>query len=232
MEWIAGLALGLAGSLHCVGMCGPIAIALPHSAKPAAGVVVERLAYQFGRVLTYAMLGIVVGLGGSAFATAGYGRTLSLISGALMIVVALVQLAWHKSLLPSGPVERLIAPLHRKLASLLRSHGVMAHLGIGLLNGLLPCGLVTAALVGAVGTGSVLQGSLFMAAFGLGTVPLMSAVSIFGTSLSCRLRQKLRVATPAMAIIIGTLFLLRGMALGIPYVSPAASTEQRAASCH
>jgi uncharacterized protein len=218
---LAGLALGLAGSLHCAGMCGPIALALPGKRAISWSVAGEKLAYQFGRVSTYTTLGALAGVGGQVAVDAGFSQTLSIASGVLMILTAIIQLALHKNIIPIAVTDRLLGPLHRHFSLLIgKGGGAAAHYGIGLVNGLLPCGLVVSALMGAIGTGSVTEGAAFMALFGLGTVPLMSAVAILGASLSCAMRHKLRYATPAIAVIIGVVFVLRGMSLGIPYVSP------------
>jgi sulfite exporter TauE/SafE len=226
IELLAGLVLGLGGSLHCAGMCGPIAIALPSSQSPKGGWIGwrqagQKMAYQFGRVTTYTLLGAVVGLGGSWIALTGYSRTLSIVSGVAMITALAVQLLWKRELIAGRHIRRAIEPVKRGLSVLLSSHGTLTHFGIGLLNGLLPCGLVTAPLLGSLGTGSVTIGALFMLGFGFGTVPLMSAIAIGGSRLSCQVRQRLRYAAPTISIVIATLFILRGMALGIPHISPS-----------
>ncbi len=226
IELLAGLVLGLGGSLHCVGMCGPIAIALPSTAPAKTGRIGwpqagQKMAYQFGRVTTYTLLGAIVGLGGSWIALTGYSRTLSIVSGIAMIAALAIQLLWKRELITGRRIGRVIKPIKHGLSVLLKHHGTLTHYGIGLLNGLLPCGLVTAALLGSLGTGSVTAGAIFMLGFGLGTVPLMSAIAIGGSRLSCRMRQRLRYAAPAISMVIATLFILRGMALGIPHISPS-----------
>ncbi len=228
IEFLAGLALGLGGSLHCAGMCGPIAISLP-SARGANRVAdltwqetSQKLLYQFGRVTTYTTLGAMLGFGGSWIAIAGYGRTLSIVSGLAMIAALLLQLVWNRQLISGKVAERWVAPVKRSLSSLLVQHGALTHYGIGILNGLLPCGLVSAALLGSLGTGSLFTGTIFMFGFGLGTVPLMSAIALGGSRISCQVRKRLRYAAPAISLVIASLFLLRGLALGIPHLSPGA----------
>lgn len=217
----AGLTLGLAGSLHCVGMCGPIALALPGERRISWHMAGQKLVYQLGRVSSYTALGLLAGLGGSAVVDAGFSQTLSIVAGILMIFTAIVQLVLHRNLVPSTVTDRVLGPLHRYFSGLLKGNGgVASHYGIGLVNGLLPCGLVMSALMGAVGTGSAFEGAGFMALFGVGTMPLMSAVAILGARLSCEMRHRLRLATPAIAIVIGVVFILRGLSIGIPYVSP------------
>jgi len=91
---------------------------------------------------------------------------------------------------------------------------------LGALNGLLPCGLVYVALAGAVSRGSLAAGILFMALFGLGTMPTMLAVSLSGRILPLAFRSKLRAAIPVGVCLLAMLLILRGLALGIPYLSP------------
>jgi sulfite exporter TauE/SafE len=231
IELAAGLVLGLAGSLHCAGMCGPIAFALPRTGRRAWAEAAHRMTYQFGRVTTYTALGAIVGIGGNAISLSGYGRTLSIAAGAVMLLALALQLLWGREIISGKPVEKIIAPLKRSISQLLTQHGAAAHFGIGLLNGLLPCGLVTAALLGALGTGAISSSALFMFGFGGGTLPVMSAISIGGARLSCRVRQRLRYAAPAIGVVVATLFLLRGMALGIPHISPAAFTPSHHSCC-
>lgn len=220
IEPLTGFLLGLAGSLHCAGMCGPIAMSLPSAGGRGVRRFAEKSVYQFGRVATYAILGFVVGLGTSVFDLAGYGRVASLTAGALMIITAVLQLVWHRSLVPSGPVHRLTAPLRRWLGELLTQRSMFALVGIGALNGLLPCGLVTSALLGSAATTEPLAAMVFMTFFGIGTMPMMLSIALGGAFLTDRMRTKMRVAMPVLALAVGTIVLLRGMALDIPYISP------------
>ncbi|SRR5579883_637345 len=231
VEPLAGLAIGLAGSIHCAGMCGPIAISLPRTGHQALREAAHRMTYQFGRVITYTTLGAIVGVGGNAIALSGYSRTLSIASGSAMLAALILQLVWRRELISGKQVEKVIAPLKQTLRSLLTKHGALTHLGIGLLNGLLPCGLVTAALLGSLGAGSIGGAALFMLGFGMGTLPVMSAIAIGGAKLSCRVREKLRYAAPAISLVVAMLLLVRGMALGIPHVSPAKPTVTHPSCC-
>lgn len=226
---LAGFTLGLAGSLHCVGMCGPIALSLPGKRKISWNTSAIKLCYQAGRVTSYTVLGVLAGYGGEAVVDAGFAQSLSIVSGSLMILTAIVQLVLHRNLLPSAITDRLLRPLHNLFKGAMRGgDGPIGHYGIGLINGLLPCGLVMSALMGAVGTGDPTEGALFMFLFGLGTVPLMTAITLLGASLSCKLRNQLRYATPTVAVIIGIIFIFRGMSLNIPYLSPTITKEKPA----
>ncbi|CAN5413907.1 sulfite exporter TauE/SafE family protein [soil metagenome] len=231
MEPITALFLGLAGSMHCAGMCGPIALALPTRGHTKWERLLGRLLYQFGRITTYSILGALIGLGSSAISLAGYGRALSIGAGSLMIVAAVLQLLWHRSLLPAAFQHRITAPVRTALQRNLAKRSRSTLYIIGILNGLLPCGLVTAALIGAAGLGSVAGSAAFMAFFGLGTVPMMLGISLSGVVMGPAMRSAFRVAAPVIAVVLGCVIIVRGMALDIPYLSPPVPVEHGKVSC-
>ena len=211
--------LGLLGSFHCLGMCGPIAMALPLQGGWQRKV--GTLAYQSGRVLTYALLGLLLGLAGAGAMLIGYQQSLSILLGVLMVAAVLVPAAWWRRIQPQGFISRQLMRLKQALGQQLRRRSVGASLAVGMLNGLLPCGLVYIALAGALATGNPWQGSAFMAAFGLGTWPTMLALSLAGQTISVRWRSRIRAALPGVMLAMGLLLVLRGLNLGIPYLSPA-----------
>ena len=225
--WIAFMT-GLIGSAHCAGMCGPLALALPVTGDTRAAFAAGRVAYNLGRLVTYSLLGAFFGLLGRGFAVAGLQRWVSLIAGAAI----LIGLATSRSNLGLGaPATRIVGWLKSGLGQLLRRRTFGALFAIGLLNGFLPCGLVYAACAGAVTTGSIAAGMLYMIVFGLGTVPMMLALSLAGQKLQLALRFRLQRLIPYSLALVGALLLLRGMGLGIPYLSPAISDEPGKSSC-
>lgn len=227
--WTAFL-LGFVGSAHCAGMCGPLALALPHWGRGQGSFLTGRLLYNFGRIVTYALMGAVFGLLGQGVAFAGLQRWVSLGLGAAILIGLLVAPQFANRV----PVTRGVNWLKARLGTLLQRRAMPAMLGIGLLNGLLPCGLVYVACAGATATGHVLSGVQYMAAFGLGTLPMMLAFSLVGTKLQFALRLRIQRLIPVSLAIVGMLLLLRGMALGIPYVSPKLSAQPVSSSqcCH
>ena len=227
MELWTAFILGLIGSLHCAGMCGPLALALPHVGKNASAFFAGRLAYNLGRLVTYCGLGLVFGLLGKTLALAGVQRWVSIALG----VTLLAGLFVSRKLALWRPVTTLVEQLKSHMGALLRRHSLDALLVLGLLNGLLPCGLVYVACAGATATGDLFNGALYMLAFGAGTVPMMLAISLSGKLVPFSLRLKLLKAVPLAVFILGTLLILRGMSLGIPYVSPDLSGGG-AACCH
>jgi sulfite exporter TauE/SafE len=225
--WTA-FVLGLVGGLHCVGMCGPLALALPVPLGGRVSFVAGRLLYNLGRVVTYALLGLVFGLVGRTLLLAGLQRWLSIGLGLALIVGWLTS----RRLATSLPVAHVVDRLKSGMGGLLRQRSVASLAALGLLNGLLPCGLVYVALAGAVARGSQLDGILYMAVFGLGTLPMMLGISLSGRLFPLAFRLKLRRAIPVGICLLAGLLILRGMALGIPYVSPDLSSGTPGCCAH
>jgi sulfite exporter TauE/SafE len=222
---VAALLLGLLGSLHCIGMCGPIALALPLQRKSTGALLSGIFIYNFGRASTYALLGALSGLAGSALKWAGGQQTLSITAG-IIILLALFAGAYGKRIKITSPFAKWFSAIRNALGKLFKRKRSDALLLIGILNGLLPCGLVYAALGGAAATGSLLNGALFMFIFGIGTIPVLSFLSFAGTKISFSLREKMRKAVPVFVGIMALLLIVRGLGLGIPYVSPSYSDGQ------
>jgi len=243
MLW-AGFIFGLLGSFHCVGMCGAIALALPGQASatgPSLRYVAGRLLYNLGRVSTYATLGAAAGLLGQGLRLAGVQQGLSIASGLLILLLVAVPERYTGRLAAVLGLSRPLAWVKNTLARLFQQDGGWALYGTGLLNGLLPCGLVYLALAGALSAPGVAGAAAYMACFGLGTLPLMFALSLTGQLVPLHWRMRMRQAVPYVASVMAVLFIVRGLGLGIHYLSPrlsAAVTEAHAAqprtthSCH
>ncbi len=225
--------MGLIGSFHCLGMCGPIAMALPMGNRSNSSRVVGGVIYNSGRILTYAILGLVLGLTGDFFISPQIQSTVSIVFGVLIGLYLLVP-SKIKVALRIAPSQSLLVKLRKQLAKFLYIQNNSSLFGIGLLNGLLPCGMIYLALASSFLAGSALKGSLFMALFGLGTFPTMLAAVYFGSFLNQHIRIKLRKAVPIFLFFMAALLIVRGMNLGIPYLSPSlpehATTE--AVICH
>jgi sulfite exporter TauE/SafE len=211
----APLLLGLAGSLHCVGMCGPLVLALPLDAAGKRHVMGQMLLYHSGRILMYASLGILFGLLGKGIALAGFQKVLSITAGLLMIGMAFA--AWRFEQLVAGiPGFGTFAQrVKTQMGRMLRQNGAKALFTMGMLNGLLPCGMVYAALAGAIASFGGMEGGLFMLIFGAGTLPLLLAVSVLGRSFSVSVRQKLRYWQPVLLTLAGIILLQRGLHLDL-----------------
>ena len=208
---VTALIAGFVGSTHCVAMCGGI------SGLAAAGAVEQSLrqqlglalAYNAGRLASYAMLGALVAASGSAVvhAVPSLVGPVRLLSGLLIVLIG-AQIAFDLRLLQ--PIERMgglvwqrIAPLAKGLLPV--SDRARA-LGLGLLWGLLPCGLVYSVLLVSAATASVLAGATAMLAFGAGTLPAMLATGLGGVRLSRLLaRQRVRLAAGLLVMAAGLL---------------------------
>lgn len=229
-DWGLALTLGGASSLHCAGMCGPVVAA--YSAAVPRGTVLPHLAYNGGRILTYSLLGVLAGAAGEGAGwlghIAGIERWAAVGGGLLMLMagLALLGVARGTSLVQIGGDRRLPQRLIRRITPFLVAPSAASKFGLGLGLGLLPCGLVYAALAKAATTGSPIDGALTMAAFGTGTAGALLAVAL----LSAGFRQKLarhgtRVAA-AGVILLGLIAIGRGAYSALHY---GAAEE---ASCH
>jgi sulfite exporter TauE/SafE len=222
MFLLAALLLGLLGSLHCVGMCGPIALAIPVKREKPGTAAAGILIYNFGRALTYSVLGAISGLAGSAVQFAAGQQTLSIVAGSVVLLILLAGFFGKRMHLPSF-VMNVISRTKNNLGKLFQRRRPDALLLIGILNGLLPCGLVYAGLAGAAATGTFLHGAAFMFVFGIGTIPALFALSFAGAKISISFRTKMRKAVPLFVATMALLLVLRGLGLGIPLISPSFS---------
>jgi sulfite exporter TauE/SafE len=229
MIFITAFLTGLLGSFHCVGMCGPISLATPNIGKSVWEKLFAKILYNLGRIFTYASLGFLLGSFGMGLKLAGLQQSISIGAGIVIILGVLLSSKWLNSF--TGNPFSIIKG--QSIAKLFQKKSYAALFLIGLLNGLLPCGFVYIALVGSVATQEAFEGALFMALFGLGTFPLMLGVSMLGQFLSLDIRRRINKLTPVFAIVIGCVFILRGMNLGIPYLSPKLQQEQGTVEvCH
>jgi uncharacterized protein len=234
-EIYAAFFVGLVGSLHCIGMCGPIAIALPIPDSSNLSFFTGRILYNLGRVVTYSFLGAILGLLGGRIAVAGAQQVVSIILGVLVIVAVLLPQKYKNFFAQHPAIQKLAQPLKSNIGMLFKKGTFSAMFLIGILNGFLPCGLVYVALAGAIASGDAISGAAVMILFGLGTVPAMFAASVFGKFINIGIRTKIRKAVPVLAILLGVIFILRGMNLGIKYISPKINVQNEVSSemeCH
>ncbi|MEX2379604.1 MAG: sulfite exporter TauE/SafE family protein, partial [Vicingaceae bacterium] len=220
------------GSLHCLGMCGPIAFALPLDRSNNFSAFSGSLVYNIGRLLTYFSLGVIFGLLGYGFFIAGFQRWISIAVGVIMILSVVLPYFSKNNRLRFPSFNLWIGKVKGELGKQLGKKSTANLFAIGLLNGLLPCGLVYMGLAGATAMATATSGGLFMLVFGLGTLPLMLAVAFFGNQIKTKLMTKARKLIPAFIILIGSLFILRGMNLGVPYLSPKLDNQTEVVNCH
>ena len=205
---LTGLSIGFLGSFHCIGMCGPIALALPVHRFSGVQKYVGIMLYNLGRAVTYSLLGFAFGLVGSQFRLWGLQQVISIGAG---VMILWVQQGLGK-LLSNAKNPTSLFP-------------------VGLLNGLLPCGLVYVAIAAALATMSSLNAMLLMFSFGIGTIPVMAGLMMFGHLISINIRQKINRSVPYFVGLMAVMLILRGMNLGIPYLSPKLEKESTEVSC-
>jgi uncharacterized protein len=214
---ISSFVLGLAGSFHCLGMCGPIALALPLSRKSAGSMLAGILTANTGRIITYTLLGFLIGSIGFSFQLFRLFQVLSVLFGMALIVIA-----WRKHWLKQVEfrVPRFQKWISGAMSHLLKQNGSLKLFGIGLLNGILPCGMIFLALTHALLAENTIGSAASMAVFGLGTLPALVGVGFFAQRINQTFRVKLTRAFPYLLSVIGLLVILRGANLGIPVLSP------------
>lgn len=225
-----GFLMGLLGSVHCIGMCGPLVMALPIAQKTNFQKWVALALYHIGKITSYALLGIVFGLLGSQFPFYIMQQNLSIFIGvAMLLYVVYVFILKPKQIVN---LNFLYKPIVNQLGKLFKHKSLATFLLIGFLNGLLPCGMVYLALTSALATQNLLNGGLFMVFFGLGTVPALLMVALGGQYMGITFRSKLQQLLPVFIFGMGVMLILRGMNLGIPYISPAIVIGNSVISCH
>ena len=230
----SAIVLGLISSFHCIGMCGPIAMMLPVDRNNPAKKTTQILTYQLGRLTAYSSLGLLFGLIGKGLFIAGFQQQLSIVVGLLMILVAIVPEKVFARYNFSKPIYKIISKVKSNLGKQFKNRTYKSLFSIGLLNGYLPCGMVYVALFGAIAMQSLPLGTFYMFLFGLGTIPMMSAVVYIANFITPKTRNTIQKAIPVLTIVIGMLFIVRGLGLDIPYLSPSNMSlfVQTEANCH
>lgn len=229
---IAGLGLGFLSSFHCVGMCGPIALSLPLKDYPNSKKNGALLLYHGGRIFIYIFLGVLLGLLGRRFYFAGWQQAISIGTGSIILLVSFRYYFLKKN---SEPIwlQRFHLSLFKSIHQFLNSGKLFHYFYLGILNGLLPCGMVYLAIAGALNTHHLRDAALFMASFGMATLPALLVLSWLGMSIDINVRRKFQKWIPYFAITMAVILILRGLNLGIPFISPVLVHDPgNAASCH
>ena len=224
-EILTAFTIGFLGSFHCIGMCGPIAIALPVPKSSKLSFFTGRILYNVGRVVTYSCLGLLFGLVGGRITLAGAQQVVSIILGVAIVIAVLLPQQYKNIFVQHRLVQKLAQPLKSNISILFKKGTLSSLFLIGILNGFLPCGFVYIGLAGSIASGNAISGAAVMMLFGLGTVPAMFAATVFGKFINIGIRAKLRKIIPVFAILLAAVFIMRGMNLGIPFLSPKLSSQ-------
>jgi len=217
--------IGIVGNLHCIGMCGPIALALPLGNKTQTQKKVAVALYNLGRLSTYALFGLILGFLGEGLSFIGISQYLSLVFGLLIVFIGLLAIFRLKNPIANGAFFSSYSLLKRSFSKQLQKRSNAAFFTMGVLNGFLPCGLIYVALAGALASGNLVNSVAFMLLFGMGTLPAMLLMPLFSDKIKPFLQKRWKLAIPILTLCFGLLMVLRGSNLGIPYLSPKASTE-------
>lgn len=216
----SALSLGFATGFHCIGMCGPIALSMGLSKKQAINFHLQNTTYNLGRIVTYTLLGGILGILGEGFKLAGLQQYLTIFVGISLIVMAFFTFTKGDFATKIPIVNRGLLQVKMRLGKLLAQKDLKSRFLTGILNGLLPCGMVYVALTASLAAGGIVQGAVFMTLFGLGTFPFLFLVVLFGGMLNSALRIKVLKIMPFIMLIMGSLIIVRALELGIPFLSP------------
>ena len=213
--WVTALIMGLAGSLHCVGMCSPLAMAVTSS---RSGVSLNRLLYNAGRILTYSALGMIVSSFGFVVPIFKFQNLVSIVLGIVLLLVGIGTLRVNIPFL-SALIGNQTTKLKILFAKFLQRKSLSSVLVLGSLNGLLPCGLVYIALTYCLTLQSPWEGFGFMSLFGVGTLPAMLGLTNLLQQLVKRFNLSLKHVTSGMMILAGILLIARVFIVHLPHKS-------------
>lgn len=226
---ISSLLLGLASSLHCVGMCGPLIMSVPVQHLPEGKKTIGILLYQLGRIGTYVVFGVIAGLLGWRVYAAGFQQLFSIMLGTILLLMLSGSFFLNK-LHGSNWLNKSVTQM---MFWAIQQQSPVGMFLMGAANGLLPCGMVYIALTGAMASGSIAGAALFMFSFGIGTLPALLGLAFWGVKLSWQTRHYMQKAVPYVVAMTGILLILRGLNLNIPYISPFLSERSTdTISCH
>lgn len=216
--------LGIGSSLHCLGMCGPLLMAVPFPESGSGKGF--KLLYLLGKALAYGVLGAMMGILGLKSIWGEAQQYVSIAAGVFILLMVLFPLLKPKAF--RFPFQKTFSSVFNRMKSQARWWHFMQ---LGFLNGLLPCGMVYVALTAALASGGPLDGFIAMMLFGLGTAPVLWILVLMKGKLSFSLRQKLKPISVALSLVVGLLLVARGLNLGIPYISPKMNTAKAEQSC-
>lgn len=225
LGFAAAFLVGLAGSLHCVGMCGPLAMVVPLNGNKWGSI----LSYNISRILVYIALGFLFGNLGARLSFLESGQRISLVLGIAVLVFFVVPFIFPGVSLFQKWNSR-VTQMYGKLAGpIMRKRGWASPIWMGAINGVLPCGLIYVSLAGAAATGSGVNGAFLLGAIGLGTLPAMVSMMALRKHFKSWMQRSSRLALPIIAGLLGVSLVVRGLNLDIPYLSPKVEKVSTAA---
>lgn len=206
--FITALVIGFLGSLHCAGMCSPLAMAVTNLSKP---VFINRFTYNGGRIVSYGIQGVVAASVGAVFGFTGLQPLLSISLGLLLIVAGFTGMtSFHVPFLSSG-IQRLTTFIKIRLGDFIKQKTKLSLIITGMLNGLLPCGLTYMALTYCLTITNPVEGFFYMLVFGLGTLPVMLGLTTVLQTLMLRFNFSFRRLTTVTMVVLGVLLISRSL---------------------
>lgn len=215
-----GFFLGLISSLHCLGMCGPIALILPIQKEKKTTKLLKTLTYNLGRICTYSLMGLIFGVLGKGFFLAGFQQRLSILLGVLLLLYTILPQKYFSRIQHSYLGASFFKLVKQKISPQLKKKDHRSLFILGIANGFLPCAMVYIALAGALTAPSIFESIGYMFLYGLGTLPLMMSITYFKSNIKSSFRSKLQKAIPVFICLLGIVLILRGLGYGIPFISP------------
>lgn len=224
MFYTGAILLGLVSSLHCLGMCGPLLSMFPWY-KADKFNIQSPLLHHGGRILAYAIIGVIGGIIGKSFVFIGMQQWLSVIAGLSILLILLFKSKLNSSL---GFILKPIQKIHSVKSIQVSTKQFL----LGVLNGFLPCGMVYIALGASISGGSIEKSIAYMVFFGLGTLPALLGFSLIQNWIGNKWRLSFKKVSNGILVLMALIFLMRGMNLGIPYLSPKFDTQSEQIKCH
>ncbi len=210
---LTALIMGLTGSLHCVGMCSPLAMAVGNM---SARTFLNRIIYNAGRIVTYGLLGLAIAGVGLAFPVSKFQNLVSILLGIILLLAGTGLMKVNIPIL-SRAIGTLTFTLKNIFTRFLNRKNFGSVFLLGTLNGILPCGLVWIALTYSFTLQSAMEGFSFMILFGIGTLPVMLGFTSVITQLLKRFNFNFRRITSAMLILSGILLIVRVFIVHLPH---------------
>ena len=216
--YFSAFLIGLAGSVHCVGMCGPLALAIPGASKDKGFTFFLRtIAYQISRISGYGVLGLIVGFFSQGMQFTGVQPYFSLLSGILLLFLGFFGIIPEVNAFSKYPIiQHFQVKINRIIGTVMTNEHFSTPFVLGFLNAMLPCGMIYIALGTGLSSGNMSEAALYLISFGLGTLPLMFMVSLSGQFLSLQMRRSWQKAIPIIFIISGIILIYKGMNIDLP----------------
>jgi sulfite exporter TauE/SafE len=203
---ITALIMGFAGSLHCVGMCSPLAIAVSNLSP---GALMNRFIYNLGRIIMYGLLGAIVGVLGWTLPFNNFQNLFSIVLGVTLLLFSVWQISNVRVPLLTPLLQRLTITLKKVFGIFLQRKSFASVFMLGFLNGILPCGLTFLALTYCLTLANPVTSLYYMLLFGVGTLPAMLGMTAGFQYIVKRFNISFKKVTTAMLLISGCLLIAR-----------------------